>query len=361
MGKTLCIDGQNLLKQSFHGNKTTFTEFGQIGAIVTFYMIIRKLIKEYHFDKVILFWDGYNSGKLRYNIYPDYKSNRNKNWHLGDEMILSDKDVNKALDPDEESILMQRTRIQQYAEELFIRQIEDPVCEADDCIAYYTMHLKEADEEVMIYSADHDLCQLIDDNVKLYLWGKKHLITKGNYSVLYFNHHIKNAGLIKAIEGCSGDVVHGVENMGEKTLLKHFPELRTQELTFDYIYDKAVEINSKRKKPYVALQNLIDGKTSVENAEILGGKHLFELNYKLVNLREPFLTEACIESIVEQTMSPLDDENRGGKNLLRLMYEDGFIKSIPNGPEGYKNFLVEFLPVVNREKQLYKKYLKNNG
>lgn len=356
MTKTLLVDANYLLKQSFHGNSETITDFGNIGAIVTFYMIIRKQIKENNFNKVILFWDGVNSGKLRYNMYPDYKSNRNKNWNNDEDFILSDKDIKK-LETDK-TIMFQRSRIQQYAEELFIRQVEDPVCEADDCIAYYTMNLKADDEECTIYSADGDLCQLVDERVNLFLGNKRQLITKNNYSILYYDHHISNVGLIKAIEGCTSDIIYGVDGLGEKTLLKHFPEIKSQKVTFDELYNKAIEINSKRKKPLVALQNLIDGKTAIPIEGVGNGKDLFKINWKLVNLREPLLTENCIEEIINQTITPLNDENRGGKNLLRLMYEDGFINTIPNGPEGYKNFLMEYLPVVKEEKRKYQNYLK---
>ena len=356
--KTLCVDAQNILKLAFHGNKDTYTEFGYIGAIVTFYTCIRKLIKEYHINKVILFWDSEASGKLRHDIYPYYKANRkHKDWY-SEGLVLSEKDINREENADK-SLLKQRERIKQYAEELFIRQVEDLICEADDCIAYYINNLKEPDENVIIYSADKDFCQLVGDNVWLYLANKKFLVTEKNYNVLYFDHHPKNSALIKAIEGCDSDNIYGVENIGEKTLLKHFPEMRKQPVTFDHLLERAKEINRGRKKPYVALQNLIEGKTIEPIEGVINGKHLFELNYKLVNLKEPFLTEECKELIETATLSPMSDEDRGGKNLLRLMYEDGFIKTLPGGPEGYKNFLIEFLSIVKKEKYEYQKYLQS--
>lgn len=382
MKKTLLVDANNLLKISFHGNKDLYSDFGYIGAIVTFYSIIRKLIKEYQCTKVILFWDGLKSGRLRYDIYPYYKAKRKKNWYGNDELILSEKDIAREETVDK-SLLKQRSRIQQYAEELFIRQVEDPICEADDCIAYYTTDLREDDEMCIIFSNDADAVQLINENVQVYIHNRKSIVTEKTFTMLFYDYHIKNAALIKAIEGCTSDEIHGVDGLGLKTLLTHVPELRDREVTFDEIYDRAVEVNSKRKKPLVALQKLIDGKTKIhaENEKIdaedeaaglpnrrpknlfdtiLTGKHLFELNYKLVNLKEPFLTEECKEDILAQTFAPLNDEDRGGKNLMRLMIEDGFMNSIPGGSEGYKNYLVEFLPVVKAEKENYQKYLKES-
>jgi len=358
MTKTLAVDSQYLLKQSFFGNQTTYSkEFGYIGALVTFFTIIRKLIKEQQINKVILFWDGANSGRLRYDIYPLYKSNRGKNWYES-EITLSDKDVTKEENADK-SILKQRARIQQYAEELFFRQVEDSVCEADDCIAYYVANCMEPSEEVLIYTNDRDFCQLLDiERVSIYMANKKSIITKNTY-FLYFDHDYRNAGLIKAIEGCTSDIIIGVEGLKEKGLIKQFPELRTHQVTFEHIYNRAVEINAGRKKPLLALTNLIEGKTSEPIENVFNGKHLFELNYKLVNLHEPFVTDECIELIEDYGKTALCDEDRGGKNLLRLMYEDGFIHHLPGGADGYRNYLVEFLPVVKQEKELYRKYLNN--
>lgn len=364
--KTLCVDGNYLLKQSFHGNKYTYDEdFGYIGAVATFFTIVRKMIREQQITKVIVFWDGVNSGRLRYEIYPYYKSNRDKTWNEP-ELILSQADINKMKhfqNEEETSLLLQKIRIQAYCEELFFRQIECPdgVTESDDMIAYYCLNYKEEDEEVIIYTSDQDLLMLIDiDKVSVYLGNKKVLVNKFNFNILYYNYHYKNTALIKAIEGCTSDVIYGASSVKEKTLLKHFPELNQMPCTIDFILTKAKEINEGRKKPLLALQNIIDGKTAVNMENVLNGQHLFELNYKLVNLLEPMITDNCIEHVEMQSLAPLSIEGRGGKNLLRLMYEDGFIKTIPGGPDGYKNFLIEFLNVVNSEKNYYKEYMEEN-
>ena len=100
-------------------------------------------------DRCILFWDGEYSGKLKYELYPDYKSNRiGKSWY-SNPLQLTEKEIKKEQEKDK-SILKQRIRIKQYSEELFFRQLENNVTEADDCIAYYCQNLKE-NEEVIIY------------------------------------------------------------------------------------------------------------------------------------------------------------------------------------------------------------------
>jgi len=360
---TLAVDGNGLLKQSFHGNTITHEDnkFGYIGATQTFITIIRKMIREYNVNKVIVFWDGLNGGKLRYNIYPYYKEKRNKNWNGDDELVLTDGDIKKMeffqKNKNEEAmILFQKLRIQQYCEELFIRQYEFPQIESDDSIAYYVKYFKESDEEVIIYSGDEDMFMLIDyDNVSVYSAQKKQIVNKYNFDILFHDYNYKNVALIKAITGCTSDNVYGVDSIGVKTLLKHFPELKDKKCDIDFILTKAKEINSNRKKPLVALENLIEGKTSVNIENILNGKHLFDLNYKLVNLldAETFMTDEAIEHLELVTTALIDPENRGGKNIIKLMMEDGFIKYIPRGADGYSDFLKQFLLVVNSEKKYY--------
>ena len=370
INKTLCVDANNMLKVAFHGDQTTYTKnFGYMGAVKTFFMIIRKVIKEQQINKVILFWDDERSGKLRWDIYPDYKSDRRKNWE-GSGIILSEKDVYREENADK-SLMKQRERVKNYAEELFFRQVQDPFVEADDCIAYYILNCMQPDEEVIILSEDGDFTILIDDKVSLYKNSLKSLIKKKSY-FLFHKHHQENAALIKAIVGCDTDKIAGVAGVGETTLLKYFPEIKTQKVTFEHIYNRAKEINEGRKKPLVALTNIIEGWTTSEKenaskallegkeyvrTKILNGKHLFELNYKLVNLKEPFINEEAIETVISYCTHPISDKERGGKNLLRLMYEDEFIHLIPGGADKYKEFIEVFLPIVKKEKEIYLSYL----
>ena len=52
---------------------------------------------------------------------------------------------------------IQKERVIQYCEELFIRQFKDEIIEADDGIAYYCSQIKE-DEKVVIVTNDRDMC-----------------------------------------------------------------------------------------------------------------------------------------------------------------------------------------------------------
>ena len=150
MIKTLLVDGDNLFKIGFHGVKELYNGGDHLGGIYHFINILRKFLEEHNHDKVVVFWDGNSNSSIRKSIYPQYKANRRQ-------------DMNEFK---YESYLQQKSRVKQYLEEIFVRQVEMDNNEADDLIAYYT---KVADlEQIIIFSADKDLTQLISERVTVY-------------------------------------------------------------------------------------------------------------------------------------------------------------------------------------------------
>lgn len=342
--RTLLIDGSYLLKRSFHGAKEIYTtEFGSIGGLYQFMTTTRKLIKKHMINKIIVFWDGERGGIYRYRIDPAYKANRpNKEWFKPIQMTAAEIRREKEKD---ESILKQRIRIQQYAEELFLRQIEVEEIEADDLIAEYCFknHKKE---ELFLFSNDRDYAQLLDLNLTIIFPNIDEPITKTNY-IMKFNHHYSNALIMKIIEGDTSDNIPGIPGIGEKTLLKYFPELKYKKMTVREICAKADIINQERtankKKPLKALENLLN------NVKRL------KINFKLINLREPILNETARNELfnLEQPLSP---KGRSSKNLLKFMEEDGFL-SIYGGT--FINYIEPFYSVIISEKDRLNFFLKN--
>ena len=345
--RTLLVDSSFLLKRSFFGAKNTYTSnFGHIGGLYSFYTTLRKLVKQHMFNKVVLVWDGENGGIDRYYIDNEYKSNReDKKWNQPIE--LTDKEI-KREDEKKESILKQRKRIQAYAEELFLRQIEVKNIEADDIIAQYCMDYHE-NENIFIYTNDRDFAQLLDLEITIIFDNIDAPITKDNF-LFTFGYTYKNALTIKIIEGDTADVIKGVGGLKLKTLLKHFPEIKYKPLTVRELCKRAEEINKERveskpkKAPLAALENLLN------NIDRL------VINYKLINLRKPFLNEAAIEEL-EQLAMPLSDEERGSKFLVKMMNEDEFL-TVYQGT--FPSYVEPFYPIIMNEKRILKEYNKNN-
>jgi 5'-3' exonuclease len=142
--KTLLIDGNVLMKRSFNGAKHLYHKGKHVGGIYQFYATLRKIVVEHKISKIITMWDGERGGTLRLDYYPEYKENRPR---------FFDKEYE-----------YQKLRVKQYAEELFIRQYEHEDVESDDLIAFYCLN-KSKNEDIMIYTNDRDMCQLISEDV----------------------------------------------------------------------------------------------------------------------------------------------------------------------------------------------------
>jgi len=117
--KTLLVDGDNLFKIGFHGVREMYDNGDHLGGLYHFINILRRFLEEHNLDKVVVFWDGDSNSSIRKSIYPQYKANRRQ-------------DMNEYK---YESYLQQKSRVKQYLEEIFVRQVEMINNEADDLIA----------------------------------------------------------------------------------------------------------------------------------------------------------------------------------------------------------------------------------
>lgn len=333
MSKTLLVDGNNLLKIGFHGVREFYHNGKHVGGIWHFLNTLRKFLEESNFDKVVVFWDSNTSTSQRRLIYPKYKLNRKS----------SDNELK------EESFDLQKQRVKQYLEEMFVRQLEVEHSEADDLIAYYCK-ISE-DEQKTIFSSDRDLTQLISDKVTIYSPSNKSYFKLGDKIKLYENlipHY--NVKTVKILTGDGSDNIDGIFYLGEKTLIKFFPELLEKQVSFTDILTRG-EILLKENKDNNALQNLLSGKTK----EGVFGQEFFEINEKLVDLDNPLINEEGKEMVQLYYSESLDPDGRGYKNLIRMMMEDGLFKFLPKTDDNWTYFLKPFLKLTRKEKTKFKR------
>ncbi len=332
MPKTLLVDGNNLLKIGFHGVKEYYRNGKHVGGVWYFLNTLRKFLEENNYNKVFVCWDSNTSSVQRRLIYPKYKLNRKTS----------------GTESKEESFSEQKQRVKQYLEEIFVRQMETEHAEADDLIAYYCKI--SSDEEKIIFSSDRDLTQLIGDKVSIYSPSTKQYYKVGDkiklHDVEVPHYNIKT---VKIIIGDSSDNIDGIFYLGEKTLVKIFPELLEEKVKLSYILQKGEQI-LKEEKGNLALQNLLSGKTK----EGIYGDEFFEINEKLVNLDDPLLNEEEKELVKLYYSESLDPDGRGHRNLIRMMMEDGFFKYLPNGDDAWVRFLKPFLKLTRKEKQKFR-------
>jgi len=332
---TLLVDGDSLLKTAYHGAKNLYYKETHIGGIFQFLTMLRKCINEHRYDRVFVFWDGIFSGRLRYDIYKDYKSNR-------------DKDFYTQQPPSEPELYIQKERVIQYCEELFIRQFQDEIIEADDGIAYYCSKIKD-DEKIVIVTNDRDMLQLLHERIGVYVINLRKIVTIKNYNE-NFNHHYSNIKLLKILSGDNSDNIKGIKGVSEKTLIKYFPEFTLQSLTLEDIFSKIEIIQSERKTRLKTLDNIIN-KVTVG----IQGEDIYNINDKIIDLKKPLLTESSKTYLDDLFETPIDPEDRTTKNVIKMMVEDGLTMAIPGGRDGYINFLRPFLRIIKKEKSYFSK------
>lgn len=330
---TLVVDGNALFKRGYSATKDDYDENGNDnGGVYQFLTVLRKLMEDNLYHKVYVFWDGEFSGKMRWEIYKDYKGNRNKDY------------INGTI-PEDLIEVHQRKVVFNYLEELYIRQLIDEKVEADDFIAYFCK-VKQGVENITVVTSDMDIAQLVGKNVRLYLIHLKKYITTSNFKEQFGYHH-KNIAVMKILCGDSSDNIKGVKRLGEGTLFKYFPQLKEREVTLDEIIKGANELQKERldskKKKLQVLENIINGIT-----EGIQGENLYEINRQLIDLTSPLLSDNALKDFNLLIESPLSDD-RSIKNAYRMLKNDGLDKIL--GQFRYETYLLPFKKLMEREKK----------
>lgn len=352
VSNTLIVDGNYLIKRSFESKGNYITkEFGDITAFFISMLTLRTLVKKLSIDKCVFIFDDVNSGLGRHKILRNYKSNRkNKHWYTG--LVLSDSQI-KFEEQRKESILKNTLLLKNTLNELFIRVIESSAySEADDLISQYIKDYHKK-ENIYLFTNDRDLLQnIIYDTVKVILGNKKDIIfTKDNFN-LEFPYHYSNIVLVKTFVGDTSDNIYGIKGLGLTTFLKFFPDVKTRTVTIDEILNQTDELIKEReltkKKPLLALENIRDGVNS--EGDVLG-EDFYINNHRVIDLTVPFIEKDMLHELFIHSTYPLDESDRGSKNLLNILNSVGFF-SIWNG--NVASFCEPFYPIIFKEKKMSK-------
>ena len=362
---TLLIDGSNLLEVSSRGDDRLSGTGKPTGGIFQFFLQLKMLLRKGNFRYVYVFWDGNQSGLLRYKLNSDYKANRDKEFE--DEEELSDymKAVNakingmkqyfsKKEDPaklaqikkQKEIFHWQREVIIDCLEELFVRQCMCDKTEADDFIGYYVTH-KKSNERIVICSNDRDLTQLIAEDGIVYVQSLKDFLTVKNYTKIEGINY-QNVVLKKVLCGDTSDNIKGIKGFGEKTLLNNFDEITKRKVTLNEVIEKAKNINEERaklkKKPLKWAENIVNRVT-----DGVQGNEIYEINEKIIDLKKPLMTDEAVEMIENIMYTPIDPEDRTLENLYRILLEND-VEDLRDETK-FSNFFNEFLYLIDKEKR----------
>lgn len=385
---TLLIDGNNLLRQSLADTKVD-SEGIHYGGIFQFLLQLRILLTmEYKYDYVYVVFDDTDSGILRYQIYNEYKANRDKNYakHLisegdsdywkklnqtikGMEKSIFKKQEKrrrleeKNLKPEEiiaksekmrqkeivdENFERERNIIMMYCIEMSIRVLFDNKTEGDDFIAYYVAN-KKPEERVVIVSTDQDLTQLISPTVAVYNRTLKKYLNVKNFQKIK-GYPVENVLLKKILCGDASDNIGNIKGLSENRLMELMPEIAERPVTIEEVKNRAKEKIEERilekKKPLQWHENIING---VSNKEYDGD--FYEINERIINLKKPLLTKQAEETIEAMMYAPMEPDPQSFENLYKMIVRDNIQDLID--PNAFSRFFIPFKELSDREIKRY--------
>ena len=266
--RTLLIDGLNLFFRNFAMMNMVNPSGIHIGGLGGFFRSLGAEIRRTQPDQVYVVFDGAGSTTNRKNILSEYKSGR-------EDQRVTNWEVFDSLDDEHDSKVDQIVRVIHYLKTLPVKTVILDKVEADDIIAYLCDKLpNHPDDKVFIVSSDKDFLQLVNKNVIVYRPMEKKYYTEEVFKSKY-KMSPQNFILHKTLLGDASDKIKGVKGLGEKGLLKKFPELSERDLTFDDIF----EICEKKFKDHVVYARIIQGVDDLEK------------NYKVMDLSNPMMDE----------------------------------------------------------------------
>ena len=272
----LLIDGLNLFFRNFAMMNMVNPDGVHIGGLGGFFRSLGAEIRRIDPTQVYVIFDGVGSSNNRKNIVPEYKSGRDlqriTNWEVFDNH-----------EEEDDSKVDQIVRIIQYLKTLPVKTVSIDKVEADDIIAHLSRILpKGKKDKAFIVSSDKDFIQLVSDNVFLYRPMEKEYYTK---QTVYDKYKMspKNFILYKTLLGDNSDKIRGVKGLGEKGLMKKFPELQNSSLTLKDI----IQISESKFKEHVVYARIVQGVDDLEK------------NYKVMDLSNPMIDERDKEYLKE--------------------------------------------------------------
>ena len=318
--RVLFIDGLNLFFRNFAMLNMVNPEGIHVGGLGGFFRSLGAMIRQIQPTEVYVIFDWAGSANNRKNIDPNYKSGRNisriTNW-----------EVFENIDEEHDSKIDQIVRIIQYLKTLPVKSVILDKVEADDIIAYLSSKvINQREDKSFIISSDKDFLQLISENVIVYRPMEKKYYTEDVMKEKY-KMPTKNFILYKTLLGDNSDKVKGVKGLGEKGLLKKFPELSEKEMNWGDI----LTICENKFKDHVVYARILQGVSDLEK------------NYKLMDLSNPMLNQnekdyldKVVESkelhyIPEQFTALYNEDKLGGMiRNLDFWLKDVFTKLIIN-------------------------------
>lgn len=282
--KVLLVDGMNLFIRCFSAIPTLNDDGQHIGGLVGFLKSLAATIRMVRPTRVVVVFDGKGGSLRRKKVYSNYKEQRAMKSRLN--RVVGFEDI---VD-EQQSMKWQISRVYQYLQQLPISTIMIDHIEADDVIAYLSSYFQE---KVCILSNDRDFLQLVSERVNIYVPTKKKMYNPQNLLEEY-GIWSENFAIFKALLGDKSDNIAGIRGMGDKTILKHFPQLG--------------EPTKIDLEDFVESCKLYEGKSKAMNS-LKENIDSFQTNYQIMQLEDvdiPSSTKSTIRGLVDGEIEPMN-------------------------------------------------------
>ena len=217
--RVLLIDGMYLVFSSFYSHHAMRTLQNEpTGAVYGFISRMESLINELRPARLAVAFDC-KEKTFRRELYPEYKAKRQ-------------------LPPEE--LLQQLPAVREYLAGRGIHSLEKPGLEGDDIIALLARRYAAAGDEVLIFSADKDLFQLVGERVFIYHPKLKKKLGRPEVKEFFgvFPEQIVD---FLALAGDASDNIPGIPGVGDKTatrLIEKFGSLDAMLGSLDQVEGK---------------------------------------------------------------------------------------------------------------------------
>lgn len=244
----LVIDGSNLLHKGLHTLQADLKDSkGQYtGGLHSFLSSLSTAVLKHELKPfVIVAWDS-GIPLFRRQIYQEYKPNKKPVGDVPNSLKSKQNLLAKEGEESSDEFLAKYTSSRRLLHSQFLPlsgclSIQVPNCEADDIISFICQKL--TDEDIIIYSTDKDLMQLMTDRIQFYNGVDSYTVDKliRDYNLVrdYWRSHWLT---IRAIAGDQSDGIPGFT--GQDTAKKYADQLMELQHTKNYtLYDALMKLD----------------------------------------------------------------------------------------------------------------------
>ncbi len=192
-------------------------------ALFGFIRSILKLIKDFEPTHLISVFDGPNNGKLRKEMYPEYKAHRS------------------AMPPD---LLYQIEWAEKFCNLIGIPSLKISGVEADDTMGTIAKWAEITSSVVYLCTSDKDMCQLINDKILILNTHKENLILGEKEIVQNYGVRPNQIADWLSITGDASDNIPGLAGFGPKTA----SDLLQKYDTLEYILNHPEALTGKKRE-----------------------------------------------------------------------------------------------------------------